>query len=74
MRITIYYINKYDSFNFIPFVSDIVTAKVKYLNLIWNGYKAVQIRINSWSEPEKIIWETKRQVFPTYDDSADLPF
>jgi len=74
MSITMHYINKYGTFNFDPFVSDMTTAKIRYLNYVWHGYKAVRIVEDSWSEPDKVIWETPVKVFPKYDDPGNLPF
>lgn len=72
MYYTIFYRNKYDIYNFTPFLS-LTEAKALYLKYIWWGCRAVQIEDGNGT----IIWGTKEPVYRSIinpNPTPDLPF
>lgn len=74
MSYTVFYRNKYDDFNFTPFIDSLTKAKKLYIKYVWWGYKAVRIDSDSDS---LTVWETSDPVIHPIDNphpTEYLPF
>lgn len=72
MSCMLLYRNKYDVFNFIPFIDSLTEAKKLYIKCVWWGYKAVRIDSDGLT-----VWETPNPVIHSIDNphpTEDLPF
>ena len=72
MSYTVLYRDKYNAFNFTPFIDSMTEAKKLYIKYVWWGYKAVRIDSDSLT-----VWETPDPVIHPIDNphpTEDLPF